>query len=366
MFAPRMDSALCALRPGWDRTLDLRSPLSSCRLHAAARDGMRSTLSTGMTLKTIMLLGAMIAGLLVQDAYGSEIWFSPVDPVSQPSNPGAAHYMDLFRPDANWDRAAAKIQVFKVSTHFLHVAPEEYLTSVIQDLKRRNIRLAMEGFMLTASFRCGNGGVESYASPGTIRDIIARLAKLGGTLSYVAMDEPVHFGHYYNGHAACRDPIKELAEQMVSNVKALKLAFPDIEFGEIEPLNNATVNRIDTMLEFGRDFRIATGEPIRFIAADIIWKDDWRPQLLEWQKKANTAGIGLGVIIDGDNNDKDDQTWAGKAIRRYTAVMRDLPRPPEQIIFQSWMTHPSRAQPDNQPGTLSSIVLNSLTQSESP
>jgi hypothetical protein len=312
-------------------------------------------------MKPTLLMGAMLAGMIVHNACASQIWFAAVDPISQPRNPATNHFMDLFQPGAHWNDATKKIQVLKISTQFLHTAPEEYLAAVVHDAKRRNLSIAMEGFLLTASLRCGNGGVESYASPGTIRDIIERLTRLGGTLSYVAMDEPIHFGHYAEGPAFCHDPVEALAAQMAPNVQALKAAFPSIKFGDIEPLNQYTVGRIDTMLTFAREFRLATGEPISFIHADIGWGgDNWRPQLVEWEMKADAADIGLGVIIDGDNQDKNDLAWAAKAVQRYGAVMRGLPRPPDQIIFQSWMAHPSTTVPDDQPGTLSSIVINAL------
>ena len=90
-----------------------------------------------------------------------------------------------------------------------------------------------------------------------------------------------------------------------------KLPSHPSDSGDIEPLNQHTVGRIDTMLTFATEFRRATGEPISFIQADIGWGGDyWRPQLVEWQKKADAAGIGLGVIINGDNQDKDD--WRGR------------------------------------------------------
>ncbi len=307
------------------------------------------------------MLTAIIAGAFIHAAYAGEVWFSPVDPISQSENPAAAHFMDLFQPGAQWNSAAKEIQVLKLSTQFLHTAPEDALVAVIRDVKRRNISLAMEGFMLTATLKCGNRGVESYASPGTITQIIERLTRLGGALSYVAMDEPVHFGHYAEGPLFCHDSVAALATQMAPNVRAVKSAFPGVTFGDIEPLNARTVGRIDTMLTFAKEFRLATGEPIRFIHADIIWADDWRSQLAEWQSRLDAEGMGLGVIIDGDNQDRNDLAWAEKAIARYHTVMR-LPRPPSQIIFQSWMAHPSRTVPDDEPGTLSSIVVNAVSR----
>ena len=144
-------------------------------------------------MKLTLFMGAMLTVTVVHNVSAAQIWFAAVDPISQPNNPATSHFMDLFQPDAHWNNAAKKIYVLKISTQFLHTAPEEYLAAVVRDAQRRNLSIAMEGFLLTASLRCGNGGVESYSSPGTIRDIIGGLTRLGGALSYVAMDEPVQF-----------------------------------------------------------------------------------------------------------------------------------------------------------------------------
>lgn len=324
-----------------------RSPRCARPLRISRRNG---SLTLAMTL---------MAAVLATPVHAAEVWLSGVDAYAQPNNPSSSAFMRLFEPGAKWDAAAARIQVFKVSTQFLHRAADAEISAVIEGLRRRNIALAMEGLMLPASVRCGNG-VEGYSGPHVMQEIADRVKHLGGTIRYVAMDEPIWFGNHQGGLNACHDSIETLAEQMVPNVHALKAAFPAIEFGDIEPVNDHTRSQLDAMLEFARAFRAATGEQLAFAHADIIWQDDWRSQLIEWSTRLRKAGMRFGVVFNGDPQDGTDTDWTAHAAERYAAVMADSRMRPDAVIFQTWMQRPTRTVPDNEPGTLTSIVVDAL------
>jgi hypothetical protein len=290
----------------------------------------------------------------------TDIWLGPVDPKSQPHNPAAESFMDLFQPGAQWQKTAAQRKVLKTSTQFLRMASDDQISTVINYLKPRNIALAMETFMLTASPRCGDFGVESYASPHTIDEIVKTMTRLGGVISYAAMDEPIHFGHYATGPRTCQDPIVDLAAQMVDNVHALKQAFPAIQFGDIEPLNIHTEGRINDILTFAKAFHDKTGQPISFVHADVFWHEAWRAQMADWRQKLHAAGIRFGVIIDGDAVDKTDAAWTAHALERYRIVMNSPDLRPDEVIFQTWMEHPSRMGPENATDTLTNGLMQAL------
>lgn len=306
----------------------------------------------------------VIAGMGVQvmrPAAAAPAWLGPVDPISQPhGNPAAMRFMELFRPGTGWDKTAAHIQALKLSTQFLRWAPEDELATVIQYLNRHHIALAMEAFMLTATARCGDKGVESYATPHAMDEIAERVSRLGGVIAYAAMDEPIHFGHFAVGPLTCQDPVADLAAQMAPNVRVLKTAFPAIQFGDIEPLNIHTEGRIADILAFAQAFQTQTGEPLAFVHADIIWATEWRAQLTDWRQKLHAANIRLGIIIDGDGSDGTDIAWADHAVARYQLVMDTPELRPDEVIFQSWMPHPTRMVPEDAEDTLTSIVRRSL------
>jgi hypothetical protein len=301
----------------------------------------------------------LVSILLAAAPARADIWFAAVDSYSQPTNPTGAEFMRLFTSDAEWNAAAAKVQILKASTQFLHQATDAEVSAVIHGLQSRHIKLGMEGLLLVESARCGRG-VESYGGRGAIQALADRLVRLGGTISYVAMDEPLWFGNYASGPKNCHDSVEDLAQQMAPNVRALKAAFPAIQFGDIEPINAKSVGRIDTILQFARAFREATGEQISFVHADIIWQQDWRPQVIEWKARLHREGIRFGVIFDGDPQDQTDVAWTERAVERYRNVMADGTTRPDDAIFQSWMLRPTRLLPDFKNGTLTNVVLDAL------
>jgi hypothetical protein len=66
--------------------------------------------------------------------------------------------MDLFKPDSPWSNAAKNVTALKISTQFALRASDEQLTTLIKDLQRRHIALAIEIGVLVGSPRCGMGG----------------------------------------------------------------------------------------------------------------------------------------------------------------------------------------------------------------
>jgi hypothetical protein len=302
---------------------------------------------------------ALTVTILLPLSAHADVWFAAVDSYSQPTNPAGSEFMRLFSPAADWNAAAAKVQVVKVSTQFLHQAKDAEVSALIHSLQDRHIKLGMEGLLLVESERCGRG-VESYGGAGAIQAIANRVKRLGGTISYVSMDEPVWFGNYMSGPRNCQDSIEDLASQMAPNVRSLKAAFPEIQFGDTEPINAKSVGRIAAVLQFVRAFKVATGEQIKFVHADIIWQQDWRPQVLEWKAKLHSEGIRFGVIFDGDPEDRTDLAWTERAVQRYRAVSADPAIRPDDAIFQSWNQRPSHFLPDTQSGTLTSVVVDAL------
>jgi hypothetical protein len=289
-------------------------------------------------------------------------WIAGVDRYAQPQNPVGASFMELFQPGAHWKDAAADIQIFKISTQFLHQATDGELSSVIRSLNSKHISLGMEGLLLVESQHCGRG-VEGYGGQGAVPALAERVKRSGGEIAYVSMDSPVWYGSRAQGPNVCRDDVESLAEQMAPNVKALTTAFPWIRFGTAEPLNVQTAGHIDAVLKFAQSFKSATGKSLSSVHADIIWTQSWKPQLMDWKKKLHAAGIKLGVIFNGDPTDTSDLEWTNKAFERYCQVMSDPTVKPDDIVFQSWMPRPNRLLPDSDPSTLTGLVKRTETGS---
>jgi hypothetical protein len=159
------------------------------------------------------ILMAVVGSLLLPAAaQAGQVWFGGVDPVVAADREGvgedprgtyaANDFMDLFRPNAPWARASSRIQVFQVSTQFLHRSTDDQLSAVINDLRRRHIALGMEGEIMSreSQAQCG-AGVPGNTGINVWRTIVNRVARLGGKI-----------GHYnINKQAtACNYTIDEL------------------------------------------------------------------------------------------------------------------------------------------------------------
>ena len=133
--------------------------------------------------------------------------------------------------------------------------------------------------------------------------------------------------------------------------------FPDVVFGDVEPINSHTLGWLDVYLDFARQFKQITGERIAFLQADLIWFDRWQPQLIEWHTKVRQADIAYGIIIDGSSIDRNDLEWTQHAIDRYRLVMGNPNIKPESVVIGTWYKFPSKFLPESQAGTLASVVL---------
>ena len=307
-------------------------------------------------------------------AQAGQIWFGGMDPVvaadrervgNDPKGTYAGlDFMNLFQPNAPWTRRALTIQVFKVSTQFLHRSTDEQLSTVINDLRRRHVALAVEAEIMSreSQTQCG-AGIPGNTGINVWRTIVDRVAHLGGKIDYVAFDEPVAFGHYnaLRKDTACNYTIEELVRNIAPQIEVIKTAFPDAKFGDIEPVSGVSIGKTDDNMQFAKEFLRQTGVRLSFMHADIVWYEKTlRSQLVEWRRQLHEAGIGYGVIVNGSGIDKSDLQWTDHAIERYGLVTNDSAIKPDDYIFQSWGRYPALYLPETQPGTLTSVVVQTV------
>jgi hypothetical protein len=273
----------------------------------------------------------------------------------------ANDFMDLFRPNAPWTRTASTIQVFQVSTQFLHRSTDDQLSTVINDLRRRHIALGLEGEIMQAS-QCSQG-IPGFTGINVWRIVVDRMARLGGKIEYVAFDGPVAFGHYnaLKKDTACNYTIEELVRNIAPQIEVIKTAFPDVKFGDVEPVSGVSIGKMDDNKQFAKEFFRQTGVRLSFMHADIVWYEKTlRSQLVEWPRRLHEAGMVYGVIVNGSGIDKSDLEWTRHAIERYGLVTNDPAIKPDDYIFQTWGRYPARYLPESQPGTLTSVVVQTV------
>jgi hypothetical protein len=325
---------------------------------------MKSFLS--MALLGLAVVAAGAHAQTPAPAADTAIWFGGVDPVVQQDRHtnAPADYMDLFKPDAPWSDAAAAVKVFKISTQLVLRGTDEQLQAVIEGLRSRHIALAIELGVLVYSDRCGRG-TEGYGAPLAVETVAKRITALGGRLDYVAMDEPVTWGHAKQGKNAqgysyCQDSIEELVSQVAPKLAVLQKYFPGIRIGEIDAVNSRLAGLDDGIIGFIDILHRKTGLKPAFVHADVAWDSNWQPQLENLVARLRARGVRVGVVFDGDPDASSDKQWIAQALDKYRVIMQDPKTAPEDLVFQTWSPRPGHMLPETDPGAWTYAVRNAV------
>ncbi len=355
-----------------------KRPGSRGQAEIAHRD-RKWSLRMRVRLLALTVLATVTAGAAaVGDAHRPQIWLAPQ---SLPLPPLARDedFMQMFKPNAPWRVAGAHTQVFKLYGSFVAHATQPQISAIVADLKRRHIAIALESGVLdvpnTPRPPCGGLGlIEGYGTPAQAKRIASMIKAAGGEIRYLDMDEPFYYGHFSSKPHACHSPIELLLQQAQPTIAAYREVFPDIVIGDTEPTRfPAYADWQADLKEWLTGVRQVLGRPLAFVDLDIPWTDDGghvpgaalpshEPadaitvyHALEGFKHRHLVG-GIGLIEDGTPKDTTDAAWVHDARDHLQLLESQYHLRPEQQVFQSWMPHPSRALPETQPDTLTSLI----------
>lgn len=332
----------------------------------------------------------------------SEIWLAPqslpLPPLSRDED-----FMQLFTPDAPWHFAAAHTQVFKLYSSFVGHATQDEINIVVADLNRRHIAIALETGILLADPApqvASNGGtsqampvhvgtqpaptppppcgglgiVEGYATPQMATRIANMIKSAGGEIKYLAMDEPLYNGRFSSRPHTCHSSVDTLLRQAKPVIEAYRAVFPDIAFGEVEPTRFPSYpNWQADLYQWVLGINQITGKPLAFMQLDIPWSDDGKKvpgaEFISHEPadaitfyrqleafKGQEILDRIGIIHDGTPLDTTDIAWIDDAKKHVIELEEFHGLHPDQQLFQTWMPHPSRALPESDPTTLTSLV----------
>ena len=310
-----------------------------------------------VAIRSLLCLLVLISGGTSLFATDPLVWFCPLDSFQRPEvgYGGSPEYLSLFAPDAPWTLAASRIKVFKIYPQWIMQASDSDLQRMFSNLKRRNIALALEYGVLSESDACGRG-VEGFGG-GSLLRAARRIATNGGSLRYLAMDEPIFFSTLYTGNNACRWNVQQMASNAAVNIRALKSEFPDVIVGDIEPV--PAPNSPDWLDRYrdGMDaFRSALGYPLAFFHADVFWfASSWRSDVDALRQVSAQHGLAFGVIYNGNAEDQTDAGWIQSAEEHMVQYELESSAP-DHVIFQSWHSHPKRLLPESDPSSFTNLV----------
>jgi hypothetical protein len=120
---------------------------------------------------------------------------------------------------------------------------------------------------------------------------------------------------------------------------------------------NHSILVTSTILQWTQAYQSATRQPLACFQADVQWTGPWQQQLAELKNRLHTAGIKLGIIYNGDGNAQTGLQWTQQAEQRIRMVEASPALVPDQALIQSWTRQPDRMLPENQPGTMTNMIL---------
>ena len=323
-----------------------------------------------------LLFSLTLLGTAVPDAQGArtqDVWLIGIPPWARTNvfhDPSPSDYLDMFSPEAPWDKSASRLRVFGTTGALIIRESDETLQRVFADLRRRHIALAIEAGMLTGvgpsgHFDCGRG-VEGFGAAGSTRVLAERIKKNGGELAYIAMDEPLWYGHHIRATNACQWSPEYLARQILGQLKEVREIFPDVKVGDIEPIAAPPpqpTDWSDQVIAWTRTWREVSGEPFAFVRADVVWKGPWRQELPALKRKLHAEDLKFSLIYNGGGlgRTETDLIWTQEAAARFRTVEGDPQMAPDQAVIQTWVRWPSHMLPETQPGTLTNLLLQYLS-----
>ena len=317
--------------------------------------------------KLFSVFAAWLVLVTAQEAVAAEIWLSGVSPGVRLKmfQETESDYFELFKPDAAWSKSAQHVKVFLINGGLLLRQSDDEVKAVFADLKRRHIALAIEMGLLSGKGpdgklqECGVG-VEGFGAPDNAKVIANRIQRNGGELAFVAMDEPLWYGHHFKGKNSCQWPMERVARDMVSRIADLREKFPNVQIGDVEPIGAVQPpDWIEEIAQWTQVYRQITGEKLGFFHADVVWTGPWQQQLGAVKRVAHERGLKFGVIYDGGGTGKQesDALWTQEAVQRFHAVEANAATAPDDAVFQTWARWPHNMLPETQPGTMTNVVL---------
>ncbi len=284
------------------------------------------------------------------------IWFAPLPPLpvvqGRPFT-GSDDFMQLFETNAPWQTVAGKVHVLKLYGEWVGYASETQLKQVVQNAQSRGFALAMEFGPLDAG-DCGEG-IEGFSGVGYAVSAAKRIKSVGGTLHFLAMDEPYFYGHFYDGPNACHWSAEKIAAEIDRFVRATKAVFPDILIGDTEALaGNATADDFNTWIE---TFRAVNGYDLAFLHMDVDWaRPTWAEDVISIEEHASAFNVPVGIIYGGNAFDPTDEEWLSAAGERVKKLEIEKGGKPDHILFQSWNDKPDHTLPESQDFTFTNFI----------
>lgn len=299
----------------------------------------------------VILLSTLAVGGGTAAPATDRIWFAP--------GPGTIDYISLFEHPEQWPRARALFNVFKFYQQHTQtpapdiVGPNTFDAFVragaFQTLTKWGKKIAIEAGSVK-EFYCTPDASGMNQSINNTLDSIRAVQQAGGTVAYIAMDEPFVAGRSRVCGGPALEPTADRVSQYVAGVGA---AFPGTKIGLIEAYPFSSESAIEAIVQLLK----ARNAMPAFLHMDVDWHlaggAAFVRDLGQLQSFAASQGVAFGVIITGYDGDADVlyAVDVGGIVDLMSQTFGVWNHMPDQLIFQSWAASSTglRIVPSNLP-----------------
>jgi hypothetical protein len=179
------------------------------------------------------------------------------------------------------------------------------------------------------------------------------------------MDEPLFYGHDYDGKNACQYSVGQVAESVTKNVRRIRTYYPNVQFVLVEP-EESLPGGIGELSEFLDAYQAKLNELPVAVRFDVAFGQEdqkhreWHRDILGFVRMLKARGIGYSIVykagrVNGRIPDT-DAGWISSAkanVADWEATVREKP---SQVVIQTWNPHPVRIIPESDPTTMTGYL----------
>jgi hypothetical protein len=291
-----------------------------------------------------------------------QIWFGPA-----PLRLGRWTDELLFAANDPWPRVAGRTHVFVLDPAWAgpHTTTAK-LRRIIDALEARQIRIALDWYALMPEDGCGvgvngfqtegGGGWEgvTYGADGLLV-VLRRIRSVGGTVSFVSINEPFSGGVLWDGPNACHWSTATVAKKVAAFVKAVHAEFPAIEIGLIEGYNGPPW--VDYVKEWIAAYEAAVGERLPFFHLDRDYTvRGWPDDTAQIQAYVRSRGTRFGLYYSTWPPPETNAEWFAGATAGVKAFEVEGAGPPDDALFQVWTEKPDVFVPETGATTMTRLI----------
>jgi hypothetical protein len=304
------------------------------------------------------LLGISMLWLNIH-TQAQKIWFAPPDNLDRGARTYNHDFPGLFDASPAW---SARADVFVLSPKFTAEATQESGDRVAGFLASHHIALAvstgavqMDNAQPTPG-ECGFG-VEGYSRPLKNQIIFARWKRFGIDVPYIALDEPLSFGHHFQSARGCQYSIQETAHRVAASIAEIRKSYPNAKIVDYEAAATTVPTKqwLADLQEWLTAYRKETGELPDSVVFDVDWRKPWLDAVRPGTELVHRIGVKAGIFLDGTAPSISDAN-AVATTKQNMAAVASAKLPLDLVVIANWTAHPANDLPESDPNSLTGVL----------